>query len=696
MMGLCFFSLKHLSDTKLCDLCRISNIVCLDACFTQKRMHDGGAGQATRVPVAHPDTFFLDAEVVQTMEDEVNAIRSSRDGHTTRTHRSGPTVREFEVEDDYIDGIRIPTSVINECKDSFTAADERRQKASTTFFKDTGLMGMLCRHDHVLFVVNMQSAGEKQHYALSLLRRLFLELPPTATVGVLYDIACQLHASLQKWNFLPDIKDRMKFGVSIFHAAGHEWPCQIVYHPRKCVGFGRSDGEGCERFWWKLSPLIPNLRVSGHFNRIYTLDRQIYQMQEKSIMDSGIWLKQKWKMVSTRTYELGKEWISIIKENPMTENYVLEEWRKQVESQTKPLPKQSKDLAKKAITDLIAFESTISEGQEILNELTQLLENGEGDTEEILEELGTVNARIKAAKEGLRRRKALLSIGDRKNWDRLKGNKFLQDQISLLALKKRIREKARARRFEMTALKKYEVSKAKNSKKLTENAMANTKKREPALKKLVERYNKGCKGLRDQIKSRRFPVGAHALEEIQLDQIWQLDVDDPIWQDVEVRDDEGFTIPDWLGNEATQQAIRNRVENERCDEERNRLKAEMQNLQYWLREEAAVIEAALTLEAPEYIRYQLALKQHHLLQLGGSWWNYTQDMPDVNTEGWGFSIDALKNVWAEGKFQHADLVDTNEGKSGSSEEDLDEENVSAALYELEMDQLAAEYSVTNW
>jgi hypothetical protein len=71
-----------------------------------------------------------------------------------------------------------------------------------------------------------------------------------------------------------------------------------------------------------------------------------------------------------------------------------------------------------------------------------------------------------------------------------------------IALKKRIREKARTCRFEMTALKKYEVSKAKNSKKLTENAMANTKKREPALKKLIERYNKGCKGLRDQIKSR--------------------------------------------------------------------------------------------------------------------------------------------------------------------------------------------------
>jgi hypothetical protein len=322
-------SLKMLTYTDLVYYYSITNIVCLDACFTQKRMRDGDKGQATRVPVVHPDSLFLDTQEVQRMEDEVNVIRSSCDGHTTRTHRTGHTGRESDLEDDYIDGLRVPTSVIDECKDSFIAADERRQKASTAFFKDTGLMAMLCRHDHVLFVANMQSAGEKQHYALSLLQRLFLELPPTATVGVLYDIACQLHASIQKWNFLPEFKDRMKFGVSIFHAAGHEWPCQIVYHPRKCEEFGRSDGEGCERLWWQLSPLISNLRVSGHFNRIYTLDRQIHRIEEDNIEASGIWLKRKWKMVRTRRYELGKEWMAIVKDHPMTEEHVFEEWRSQ-------------------------------------------------------------------------------------------------------------------------------------------------------------------------------------------------------------------------------------------------------------------------------------------------------------------------------------------------------------------------------
>ncbi|KIK14266.1 hypothetical protein PISMIDRAFT_117331 [Pisolithus microcarpus 441] len=86
-------------------------------------------------------------------------------------------------------------------------------------------MALLCCHDHVLWLVNMTSAGEKQHYVLVLLKYLFEHL----------------------------------FGISVFHAYGHQWPCQIVYHPCKCVGFGLSDGEGCEHLWSSLKMLIPTL-----------------------------------------------------------------------------------------------------------------------------------------------------------------------------------------------------------------------------------------------------------------------------------------------------------------------------------------------------------------------------------------------------------------------------------------------------
>jgi len=230
-------------------------IVCIDACFTQKRSTNprGATGSDPPNPTS---SFFLPTDDVKAMEDFVQRCRGG--GRQARASRAEPD------EDCYEEGMHVPVSVLNACGDSFIAADEKREKASTRFFTDTGLMALLCRHDCVLWIANLTSAGEKQHYALALLDRLFKHLPAQMTIGLLYDIGCQLERSCRKWKFMDDsILSRISFAVSVFHAYGHQWPCQIIYHPRKREGFGLSDGEGCERLWSFLKPLIPSLRVSG-------------------------------------------------------------------------------------------------------------------------------------------------------------------------------------------------------------------------------------------------------------------------------------------------------------------------------------------------------------------------------------------------------------------------------------------------
>jgi hypothetical protein len=92
----------------------------------------------------------------------------------------------------------VPDSVLDSCEKAFIAAQETVTKASTSFYSDTGLMALLCRHDRVLWLANLTSPGEKQHYALALLQRLFQELPEDWEVGLLYDIACQIHRSIIK------------------------------------------------------------------------------------------------------------------------------------------------------------------------------------------------------------------------------------------------------------------------------------------------------------------------------------------------------------------------------------------------------------------------------------------------------------------------------------------------------------------
>ncbi|KAJ3791597.1 hypothetical protein GGU11DRAFT_666329, partial [Lentinula aff. detonsa] len=70
--------------------------------------------------------------------------------------------------------------------------------------------------------------------------------------------------------------------------------------PRKCIGFGLSDGEGCERFWHSISKLIAYLRVCGHHIRLYTLDSQIQHADSESLGGFGTWLAQKWKHAKTK------------------------------------------------------------------------------------------------------------------------------------------------------------------------------------------------------------------------------------------------------------------------------------------------------------------------------------------------------------------------------------------------------------
>lgn len=230
-------------------------IASLDACFTQKRNKNPQDPDHRDTHRVHHDTCFLSEEEVAEMERYVNQLRATR---PSRTAAPDP-----DAEDTVEPGMQVPTSVLNDCGDSFKAADEKREKASSQFFADTGLMSIICRHDEVLFSVNMTHRGERQHYALALLKKLFDNIPQSMSVGILYDIGCQLKRSMIKFNYLPEIFPRITFGVSVFHAFGHQWPCQIIYHPRKCRGFGLSDGEGCERFWSSIRKLIPTLRVSG-------------------------------------------------------------------------------------------------------------------------------------------------------------------------------------------------------------------------------------------------------------------------------------------------------------------------------------------------------------------------------------------------------------------------------------------------
>ena len=83
-------------------------------------------------------------------------------------------------------------------QEGIVAVQSHITKANNAIFADTALMALLCHHDCPLFLVNMTSASECQYYALVLIKAIYQHLPGDWTVGILYDVACQLECSMRK------------------------------------------------------------------------------------------------------------------------------------------------------------------------------------------------------------------------------------------------------------------------------------------------------------------------------------------------------------------------------------------------------------------------------------------------------------------------------------------------------------------
>ncbi|KII82981.1 hypothetical protein PLICRDRAFT_84208, partial [Plicaturopsis crispa FD-325 SS-3] len=619
-------------------------IACLDACFTQKRRKTKD-GQRDP-PRVHPDSVFVPEEDVNAMRDFVQETRGS-----TKTRR-GAAAEPESTGDGYEGGLRVPNSVLDECKDSFGAADEKREAASTEFFVDTGLMGLLCRHDRVLWLINMTTAGERQYYALALIKRLFQHLPRTMTVGILYDIGCQLHRSCVKWNFLHDIRDRITFGIAVFHAYGHQWACQIIYHPRKCVGFGLTDGEGCERFWSAIKKLIPILRVSGYHQRLFILDTQVKYLDDKSLNGLGLWLSRRWLHCQRKK----RDAVQRLGGCNIPDDVLRAEWDAQVNEQTKLPPRRSKNRGKMAVDKILALQKSEEEYKAAEAALEEQLAGDydeDVDVGDIARELSEVRRKRSTMSANIRGRIAALGTTDRANLHRLATNEYVRVRMNARALKKRIRDRLRQRKFELERLER-EYRHTMNEKNLRSHTKERIKTREPGIVSLAKSYNILCEQLASLIARGQGLPGAVAPTPIARDGLFKLDVDDDIWQDIglDEEDSTATEIPGWLGDDNVREGIRARLDLDRCLEEEDRLGRERCAMQEWMMEEwgtlqSAQMDAGLLNDDGDML-YQLRQREKYLRQLCVTWEQAVRPipckypMPDL----WGPSFEELVDAAA--------------------------------------------------
>ncbi|KAL6297842.1 hypothetical protein BKA93DRAFT_820642 [Sparassis latifolia] len=576
-------------------------IVCIDACFTQKQRK--GKADAHDHPRDSERSVFVPEEDVKAMESFVENIHPS-DGKKARCAR--PTV--LDEEDSYEGDLKIPTQ----------------------FFTDTGLMALLCRHDRVLWLVNMTSAGERQHYTLTLVRRLFQHLPPHMSVGILYDIACQLHRSCIKWGFLDDLLSRISFATSIFHAYGHQWPCQLIYHPRNSI-----------------RKLIPSLRVSGYHQRLFVLDTQVKHLDQQSTFSLGLWLRKKWSQCQAKKH-LAAEALS---QCGVDDDELCEEWAAQVCEQTKPAPRRSRNKAKRAIEVVLALQKTLDLYRETVRnlELKQMSDNAAVfDFQDIDLQLDDARSRVTSATRALQCKRAALSVDEQTQLTCLANNAFLCLRMNVRAIKQRIRDRLHQRKFELKHLERS-YRHTVNNNKLSTHAESSIKHCEPGILRLTKTYNELCKQMDTLIKQRKAPHFAVAPQPIQSNGLFKLDVDDDIWQDVGLDDEQDVVeVPRWLGDDAVREGIKNRLLLDRCLEEEDWLQEERCSLQEWFEEEWQTLDADFM--------YQLDHRREELCRLCVIWQaQLHQDL--VNAAGYemtgSWDEDGEGGVQSQGSVQGA-------------------------------------------
>lgn len=113
------------------------------------------------------------------------------------------------------------------------------------------------------------------------------------------------------------------------------------------------------------------------------------------------------------------------------------------------------------------------------------------------------------------------------------------------------------------------------------------------------------------IRRREAPVTAVAPKPIPRDGLFALDVDDDIWQDVGLDEDQHMEVPRWLSDDKVREGIRVLLEHDRCTEEEHRVLMERVALQMWFREEWLCLNHALLANGSSF--HFLLFSQYQLI-----------------------------------------------------------------------------------
>jgi hypothetical protein len=261
---------------------------------------------------------------------------------------------------------------------------------------------------------------------------------------------------------------------------------------------------------------------------------------------------------------------------------------------------------------LIILEQDLKKSRQNARQLeTQVMEStaqGSNIVEMALE-LQEVRESCRFMAESIHKKRAALGVGQRTALRRIQDDVFLQLRVNARTLKTRIRDRLRQRKFELEPLQRsYKHVKgcevyafplscidSLTDQKLASSVEGAIKRREPGIAKLAKMYNDICNQMQSRVREGKVARNVALPLQIDLKKLFSLDVEDDIWQDVGLDDDDDGAVALWLEDSKTRNGIKNLLLLDRCLEEEVRLQKERSSLQAWMYEEWLTLKRAYTL-----------------------------------------------------------------------------------------------------
>ncbi|KAG1719291.1 hypothetical protein EDD22DRAFT_983371 [Suillus occidentalis] len=471
---------------------------------------------------------------------------------------------------------------IDQCKHSYEAADGKKQKAAMDSFDDMGIMALICCHDIPLFFANIDSPGEQQKYAISLIEHLFSLLPQEATVVTLYDVGCVLSRSLSQYDILPhSVTSRLRFATTAMHAYGHEWACQLEYNPRMCTGLGLTDGEGTERLWSRFVKLIGIQRSSSRQRCLWLIDWQAGAIGLEMRTDLADWIKRHLKRGVNGQGATAKE---VLNNCGIETQDLRDQWADQKKSQLS-IHAHAPARLKKELDVVLTLQADLDASEKALQVTRTVVEKGTNtdETLDALESLERSHDRLMNKVEVLY---ASLNVQDRfpelQGIDldfRAIGSFFEWDKL----------DRAVGGANQALGMKLHQQ---------TRKAIA---KRQPALMTAIRKFNSYCKRL-----------------ESLFDPSWGVPLPAPLPTKLaDLRNDQTLMEDVWITPSVGD--VPPLLKQDRCREEQCCLGLEADNLCQWFRDELTALELAIRSPTNHPFSFPLQQWRDHILQLQTKW-----------------------------------------------------------------------------